>query len=146
MSRPEHEKGATVALTARELNLIESALDSHVYWQLSDEDNRNDGYVVNEDEEDEYLEERVEVRALSAKLMAAVNVAPIAGDADRALDWLRGDRKQPPTAADLAAYIQERNVRDYPATRDEPAGVPPNHDFMRRAALALANLITPTTK
>jgi hypothetical protein len=33
--------------------LIAEALDSHAYWQLSSEWNRNDGYVMDADEEDE---------------------------------------------------------------------------------------------
>ena len=39
---PEH---LVVELAAVELALICEALDSHVYWQLSDSHYRNDGYV-----------------------------------------------------------------------------------------------------
>jgi hypothetical protein len=35
----------TIAVTPRELETLMDALDSHRYWQLSDEHHRNNGYV-----------------------------------------------------------------------------------------------------
>lgn len=55
MSRPRPKRalveaggrgGATINLTPAELILLVEALDSHTYWQLSDEQYRHDGYVV----------------------------------------------------------------------------------------------------
>jgi len=65
------------ALTTDEVNLITSALDSHVYWQLSDEDNRNDGAVVDEDADadDEHADERKQARALESRLADLVKEA-----------------------------------------------------------------------
>jgi len=34
-----------VSLSSENLELIREALDSHIYWQLSDEHYRSDGYV-----------------------------------------------------------------------------------------------------
>lgn len=39
----------TITLTADELRLVVDALDSHAYWQLAEEDNRRDGFVIDED-------------------------------------------------------------------------------------------------
>lgn len=43
--------GVEVArLTRDDIALIVSALDSHAYWQLADESNRNSGYVMDTEE------------------------------------------------------------------------------------------------
>jgi hypothetical protein len=39
------EQTVTVELTQLELGLIRSALDSHAYWQLSEPEYRDSGYV-----------------------------------------------------------------------------------------------------
>lgn len=36
----------TIELTDADLELLCAALDSHIYWQLSDENYRNSGYVL----------------------------------------------------------------------------------------------------
>lgn len=36
---------ASLVLTDRDRERLRAALDSHIYWQLSDERYRNDGYV-----------------------------------------------------------------------------------------------------
>lgn len=41
-----------IELTDEELQLVEDALDSHKYWQLSDESYRSSGYVVEPGSED----------------------------------------------------------------------------------------------
>jgi hypothetical protein len=41
----EDSRHLAVVLTAEELTLLCEALDSHVYWQLSDGHYRNNGYV-----------------------------------------------------------------------------------------------------
>lgn len=67
-----------VPLTDGELELLREALDSHAYWQLSTEDFRSDGFVLEPgtlDEDD--AAELAEVRALDDKLAAALlEVAP----------------------------------------------------------------------
>jgi len=54
---------SAVRLSPDEITLLVEALDSHEYWQLSNE--RNDGYSTIEDGEDEEIDA---VRALTAKL------------------------------------------------------------------------------
>lgn len=78
-------KRISVELTPEELRLILEALDSHEYWQLSDESERSNGSVIlPEDREDADLEggeddddtdNHAEIRAcrrLEAKLAALV--------------------------------------------------------------------------
>ena len=36
----------TIGLTEADLDLLTEALDSHAYWQLSDECDRRSGYVI----------------------------------------------------------------------------------------------------
>ena len=56
-------------LTPRELELIKEALDSHEYWQLSDQHYRENGYVLDQGSDDpEAIEQIKEVRALAEKL------------------------------------------------------------------------------
>ncbi len=56
---------STVRLSADEITLLIEALDSHEYWQLSESNERNDGYSTIEDGENEEIDA---VRALIAKL------------------------------------------------------------------------------
>lgn len=59
----------TIELTTDELDLLRAALDSHKYWQLSDEDYRSDGYVLEPGSEDpEAVASIVACDALVAKL------------------------------------------------------------------------------
>lgn len=50
-------KTSTIKLTERELHLLREALDSHMYWQVSEDDERNDGYVHYPKEGSEEYEE-----------------------------------------------------------------------------------------
>lgn len=64
----------TLRLTADEAALVCEALDSHAYWQLSDEHYRRDGYV-NEPGSDD-ADNAAEIRdadALRAKVVAAIH-------------------------------------------------------------------------
>jgi hypothetical protein len=64
-------KEHTVTLTSAELHLIKEALDSHRYWQLSDEHYRNSGYVADPGSDDEEKAEEIrDVNALEEKLEA----------------------------------------------------------------------------
>jgi len=56
---------STVRLSPDEITLLVEALDSHEYWQLSESNERNDGYSTIEDGENEEIDA---VRALMAKL------------------------------------------------------------------------------
>jgi len=56
---------STVRLSPDEVTLLIEALDSHEYWQLSESNERNDGYSTIEDGENEEIDA---VRALIAKL------------------------------------------------------------------------------
>lgn len=45
-----------IDLSKQEIEMLLSAIDSHQYWQLSDEKDRRDGFVVGESaKEDEHL-------------------------------------------------------------------------------------------
>ena len=57
-----------VELTDAELHLLQKALDSHEYWQLSYPPSRNNGYSTIEDGENMEIDV---VRALSTKLSSA---------------------------------------------------------------------------
>jgi len=59
------ERTIPVQLTAAEVALLIEALDSHEYWQLSESNERNDGYSTIEDGEKEDIDA---VRALISKL------------------------------------------------------------------------------
>lgn len=60
----------TIEVTPEEISLLASALDSHVYWQLSEPEYRNSGYVLDPGSDDpegsaeikraEALQERIE--------------------------------------------------------------------------------------
>ncbi|MBA3401584.1 MAG: hypothetical protein H0U05_06290 [Actinobacteria bacterium] len=56
---------SNVRLSPDEITLLVEALDSHEYWQLSESNERNDGYSMIEDGENEEIDA---VRALIAKL------------------------------------------------------------------------------
>ena len=59
----------TIELTHEELDLLREALDSHKYWQLSDEYYRSDGFVVDPGSEDpEVATAIVACDVLAAKL------------------------------------------------------------------------------
>lgn len=56
-------------LTREEVELVVSALDSHEYWQLSDQDFRHSGFVLGDGSEDEEnVAEIQRCRALAEKL------------------------------------------------------------------------------
>ena len=55
----------TIELTDEEIHLLREALDSHEYWQLSEPHERNDGYSLVEDGENDEIDA---VRALESKL------------------------------------------------------------------------------
>ena len=59
------ERTIPVQLTAAEVALLIEALDSHEYWQLSESNERNDGYSTIEDGDKEDIDA---VRALISKL------------------------------------------------------------------------------
>lgn len=71
----------TVLLSADEIGLLREALDSHMYWQLSSEDNRDSGYVVDIDAEDEdtrdELREAERLEEALAKVQAEIVEAVI---------------------------------------------------------------------
>jgi len=63
-----------VQMTLRQLALVCEALDSHVYWQLSDEHYRRDGYVNEPGSDDEdNAEEIAEAVALLRRLEPALH-------------------------------------------------------------------------
>ena len=55
----------SVRLTDAEIHLLREALDSHEYWQLSETQERNNGYSMVEDGENAEIDA---VRALASKL------------------------------------------------------------------------------
>lgn len=59
------ERTIPVQLTEAEIVLLIEALDSHEYWQLSEQNERNDGYSTIEDGENVNSDA---VRALVSKL------------------------------------------------------------------------------
>jgi hypothetical protein len=68
-NKAKMEKKYQVELTGYELYLLSEALDSHVYWQLSDEGYRNDGFVHEPGSDDpDKAEEIVEAETLSERL------------------------------------------------------------------------------
>ena len=61
----------TVPLDGQQLDMLIEAIDSHVYWQLSDDTYRNDGDVIEPgSDEPAQAEDIVRFRALSEKLQA----------------------------------------------------------------------------
>ena len=51
-SKAPTSRTVEVVLAREELRLVSDALDSHVYWQLSDEKYRSEGLVVGEGSDD----------------------------------------------------------------------------------------------
>jgi len=71
-------------LSAEERTMLDEAIDSHVYWQLSDENYRNDGYVQEPGSDDEENAEAIEkFNALAAKLAAPKETKVAVGDEDK---------------------------------------------------------------
>lgn len=63
------EAPIALQLTPDELALVCEALDSHIYWQLSDEHYRNDGYVRSPGSDDpEKSADIAEAQALLSRL------------------------------------------------------------------------------
>ena len=61
-----------LTVTTEELHLLKEALDSHIYWQLSDEHYRHSGFVYDPGSDD--TEQAAEIRAcetLDKKLSVA---------------------------------------------------------------------------
>ncbi|GEJ59103.1 hypothetical protein [Anaeromyxobacter diazotrophicus] len=82
-----------VRLTVRQLGLLTSALDSHIYWELSDEYYRHSGYVFDPGSDDPKVrkEIRESERLLSVLECLALGICA-ASPAKRAKD---GARKSP---------------------------------------------------
>lgn len=60
-----------VELTPAEIALLAEALDSHAYWQLSDEEYRDSGFVYDPGSDDAEAAEEIKVcEALEARLRA----------------------------------------------------------------------------
>lgn len=53
--------------------------------------------------------------------------------------WLHdNDNSHRPSLDDFTNYVISRAEVDYPETKEQPAGVPPDHDWIRRAGLIVA--------
>jgi hypothetical protein len=61
--------------TLAELVLLEEALDSHAYWQIAEQHQRNDGFVYH-GEDDENHGDLLEIEALEAKVQAMQKAIP----------------------------------------------------------------------
>jgi hypothetical protein len=70
-----------VRLTVEQIRLLASALDSHIYWQLSDQLYRNSGYVLPPGSDDPVM--RREIRA-SSRLLARLEEIAFATAAPQA--------------------------------------------------------------
>ena len=68
-------------LTVDQIRLLACALDSHIYWQLSDQQYRNSGYVLPPASNDPVM--RREIRA-SSRLQARLEAIAFAADAPQA--------------------------------------------------------------
>lgn len=64
-----------IDVTPAELDLVLEALDSHRYWQVSEESQRDSGFV-HADEDDENAEELAEIDGLEEKLRAQRDKEP----------------------------------------------------------------------
>ena len=61
----------TIQLTDEDLALLVDALDSHIYWGLSDERYRNSGHVMDPGSDDEeQASDLLKCRALEARIYA----------------------------------------------------------------------------
>lgn len=67
-----NQQAVPVQLTEAEVALLIEARDSHEYWQLSEPNERNDGYSTIEDGENEEVDA---ARALQSKLENYVQAA-----------------------------------------------------------------------
>jgi hypothetical protein len=77
-SQPSTETLA-VPLTPDELDLLCAALDSHIYWELTDETNRDSGYAGSPGTDDETTAEIEAAESLLRRLeerRRAINDAP----------------------------------------------------------------------
>jgi len=70
-----------VRLTVDQIRLLASALDSHIYWQLSDQQYRNDGYVLPPASNDPAM--RKEIRS-SLRLLARLEAIALTAAAPQA--------------------------------------------------------------
>ncbi|HKA65450.1 MAG TPA: hypothetical protein VKD00_06995 [Methyloceanibacter sp.] len=59
----------TMHFSKDELALLAEALDSHAYWQVSEQEQRNDGYVYH-DENDDNHDDLAAIEQLQAKIEA----------------------------------------------------------------------------
>lgn len=84
MKRPK------VQLTVRQLRLLIESLESHEYWQLSDESYRNDGYVYGRGSDDAVAAAEIrQARRLAERLRVIANAAEGTRDRVRAA-WAAG--------------------------------------------------------
>jgi hypothetical protein len=70
---------STQNFTPDELELIAEALDSHLYWQLSDEQRRNSGFVL-----EPYTKEERECIELEERVRKMITTPPLSMSYDRA--------------------------------------------------------------
>jgi hypothetical protein len=79
---PEHDETIIAKLFPWEVSLIREALDSHIYWQLSDEIYRDSGHVEDPGSDDpEKAEEIADAQKLLARLDTFTATAAGADDA-----------------------------------------------------------------
>ena len=76
MSTFPTEPTHTVALTAAEIDLLREALDSHEYWQLSDENHRNSGLVLGDGADDAEAAEHIRSARSLATRLESIATAP----------------------------------------------------------------------
>lgn len=63
----------TITLSVPELRLVLEGLDSHEYWELSDEQYRSDGFVIGDGSADRETRAQIgRVRALYARIESEV--------------------------------------------------------------------------
>jgi len=71
-------------LDGEERHMLDEAIDSHVYWQLSDQHYRNDGYVQEPgSDDDENAEAITKFNTLAAKLAAPKETKVAVGGEDK---------------------------------------------------------------
>jgi hypothetical protein len=69
-----HPRALDITLTPTELALVVDALDSHVYWQLSDPTHRSSGFAVGDGSADSDAADEIrEATALQARLAALLS-------------------------------------------------------------------------
>jgi hypothetical protein len=117
-----------VTLTVADIQVLLDGLDSHVYWDLSDDDCRSSGFVVGDGSSvPEHPAEIRRVRALMDRLEAACRGAGVPallrGCAPRRI--VLGERCCTPTARRRGALQAARPLLDVPiAPRRRPDAVP----------------------